>query len=1606
MQHWSTAIRLATSPLHSRAACHLLHAILANRLLKYQDVAEDVKSMVTLVEISAPAVLCDASLSLMIHLLHIRNTEVPGGSFSVSQNVIRWLFAKWNPGKLIAVKFIVSSLIMIKAEKSGTRYSIDIHPIDILNIIRASLDLPSLRLSVDMTGPTGSIGQAWLRHLHNTETLRYLLLLDDVPENPVNCSVCRPAHKLYLADRLTDSSSNGTPSRRLVVELILPRFAVLLGDWQSYNLEHIAQLSSDFVRATTSACITGCLISTLIQDQGLPQLAELDRMIQHLTGFLASFRHSRKHTRTLVEAILQGVQPYFPAMMSKELAHLQQFNTKLWTLFDSLAQGFGTFPDETTTSNADDPMDLDDIFETQQSRSGIEKYGVVNERGDLAMSMSPSAFYYEVSGKLVLVSGFAETPKLVADIPSTFIDHFSELSVAEALFSRHLLQEILRGDLSFAPDDAVKLLATTETILAHQYACCEVSQGLCIDMMIGLLPSWARDEDGDLADSAFQLYSWLINLVVPKRRPSPNVQIAIAKLLYELMRIQPVYGESQSLPSARSSLFDILSKAPVVARFRISQRVPDIFNLFVLKHHIDILNDVLETLPLDPEWAEGNAFRLYVLSKLASRWPTLLRRCVYYILEVGKLPQSIPHAARCLSGVSKALNLDNERELFKIFGSQLLFTWLESEDLNGLPYAIFGYHSLEELLKSSQDEISALMVMRNQDEAVALLAAHLGITMEQLLEKSFTKVISYSVAHDISIPPTDTSKKYVSGEARVRKILGKERWFELINLHFVDIIAMLFKLIDREQDIEKIFSKDPSLHYAVSILRKVKQFSASESVLPPNHQPTFKARYLTNEIEHICKRTEFEVASLYTPAMVVFIARSLLTSIHPALGSLHTCAILRKLRVLIALAGPGALSGYPLEMLLQSIGSLVTDTECADDAIGILQYLLTAGDGYLSAVPSFVAGFAVLLLASLRIFLNSTPSSTTLASQYLATVSKAESFHSWLGARFSKYEYPRPESNKANAFKSIVDAAGGARSMGNAEIGTFESKLLLELLKDKQSTSPLLDRASRERAFSLLYSDFEIPKSYRADIFGEDIQATRYSNAVLDFCKSNSSNPRFLAWGGKVLGRAFVSTGYVQPSLLQESSLRSMLQSAEGLTDVVSSKASILRLIQSITLEDSRNTVGLAESALRLIINQVEGHFEDVDGKACSHTISEALRVGSNWSPYQTPPSDRSTLVLSVSNDSFSPVSIETEGWLQDLALTLVKSVPKDATLYPLQALLTHATRFAENAFPFILHIVLNSELDGSQNVKSRLSKALRSWLPNGNAAANRWIKLLINAILYLRTQPLPNEASIADRTRWLDIDYLQAAEASIRCGMYKTALLFTEVSQNDSARSSRRASNVKADETKELLFRIYKNVDDPDLFYGLQQTPSLSAVSGRLEFEKDGLKSLMFKGAEYDSRLRQCDGVLEPQTQSLVGALGILSLDGISHSLLQSQQVVSMSAETVDSMFHTARRLEQWDLPIPQTYENDTITVYKTLQTINNTTNPKLVLGAIEDGLTSAMSNILQIGASANAVHKSLQALAILTEIDEVLNSSSSEQFEEMMERFQKRSNWMKTGK
>ncbi|KAI9716271.1 MAG: hypothetical protein M1812_005496 [Candelaria pacifica] len=1594
VQIWQLAARNATSQSTCRAACYLMDVTLSAELVHYDAIADIIDGMVLSSDINGPPLPVDTALSLWTTITRSRTIENPASNKTTSERVLRWLFTKWNP----------VSLLNRTTAAQAAHHIQTVRLLDVIYSCTGHSLLQGIPRTAHFCGP---LGQAWLRYLHDSKLLHYLLLSKE-PHNQLGTQ-----EMAWAADGESHSATQYHSIDMLVLDFCILEFEKVRLGWTQLVTEKVQHVTPDTMRNLTSICFMGFAITSCTGFQDSRKIGELQRITEQLLKAIADFI-SRDCEQVVVDAVLEVAHSYLPnILLSGTSAHDQVgFNGAdhwahvLATAFDTRARHM----ENDKLENGLDLMDIDDDFESQASQGRSDTTEVEFVREYLSAHTGIAAFRQSVSAYVQFIAaivGPAKPLEYEKILPSLFVDYLISLRQCELLSCSPFLDDLASSEWRMTRGDVARVLEYlgSELMQCYEYERCEISMVICLTFMTALADVWTEPGPDELSDIGSSLYRWFVDTALRKGITSSRVQIAIATFLQCLLGVRPDYSQGLSLSSVRTSLFYVLQEGNISVKFHLAEHISEIFGLFVLEKHVDIFSDVHASLPLDIDWGEGIALRMMVLAQLASTWKTLLRRCVYHLFETaGLITSSARHATRCLLEVSRALGLAKPEEVFKLFATQILYTWLQSQSLQSIPYMIFGYESLPDLLNAVQDEVVGQLVMRGKDDEATVLAKVLGQPFDDLLRRSFSKALAYSIASDITGPQHEGTEA-PGAEVRIRQRLGKTEFLSLVNSNLAPIIVILFRSIEQEEQIERAFAKRPLFEYAARAMKEMKSIGSSETVPIANQQPSFRARYLVDELEHLCRRTRYDLAQLWTPALLTYVLRELLETVHPALGSLHACSVIRRIRILVCIAGDTALHDYPFEQLLNALRPFLSDYHCADDVIGILQYLLQHSKPYLTQTPTFLAAISLSILASLRSFLSSVQESTTQESQYKATKSTAQTFHSWFGQFLDNYDSSNLESSADRAFRAIVHSARGIRVEGNATDGTSESDLLKELLKGDGGDTTLLDRPSLNLARSLLCKDFQRPSTFHEDIFGANNLATANAVTVWRSCQSGLVGSGYLIWAGRVLGRAYASTGELPRDLIREQELDE-INSLHLSTNMqpLSSTSAILKLICNLLLSDKRAEVGTTERTLRDIGSRLATQEElSAFGEALPTPLLKAL----DWTPYQPPPDVLPhPTVQSIQSQAFRRDNPSMSQWIRDLAVALAYSAPNDAVLGALPRILLAVDGFAEQVFPYLLHLILARETAGHQAVRQIMSEAYKEWFSDRRASTKPHVKLLLTTVLYLRKQPIPNETTRADRERWLDLDYIEAANAAAACNMHKTALLFIEIGCSRPVSTSRRSSTVRVQEPTDLLMSIFRSIDEPDSFYGVQHQSSLSSIMDRLEYERDGFKSLFFRGAHFDCHMRLMDAPTANESGAIVNALNTLNLNGISHSLLNNSQFSGPSGGSTESLFQTARKLEQWDIQPPKLQSTEASTIFRAFQSVNTISEHKLLSQALDSNVLEVMTELQRGDRTGPSLHSSLRTLAVLTEVDEVISSTGVLDLKEAWSRMQAREDWMHTGR
>jgi ataxia telangiectasia mutated family protein len=1455
------------------------------------------------------------------------------------------------------------------------------------------------------------VGQAWQRASDSKMLVDYILLFENdhkfirmVPESG------------SLPDRHTSQARPSTTASRSTIEFCYRETTTVIEKWQQVMTERAKSVTPVGIRLVACLCMISDKVAAYANVRTAIDAERLRILTTTLVESVTVFLASKECDQAKIDALYDSVADSLPdlALLNamdvpnttdpQGLSFLLQLSNGLQNRFKS--------QEKYRLGEMTDLMDLDNAFDSQASNGQSKPENKDGPRDDVSLTDTTS-FQSCISQYLVLLSCQVEAVEVhgsVGYVQSSFIDHLIGLASEDFCVIKPLLTLLWSSPLimSSSSIDSIVEYVAENFLEDYRFDRHEIALNICIDLLAHHASQWTDPEAKSLNEAAGQIYQWFVTVALPNNLCSLSVRQRLADLFFDLLKVKgPGYTGPDDDQSIRTYIFTLFKSRELQVTHKVAQNIPNFFNCFVLGEHEAVFNDLYKNLPDKTDWMEGLAMRLLVLAELGSPWQTLRRRCIYHIFETaGMVKSSSDHARCCMSKIAAAVQLPSSTNLFRLFASQLLFTWLGVQTISTIPFGIFNYASLDELIRDVQDEAFPQAIMRAKETDIAFLTKTLKSSSEEILKSTFAKSTAYCLAWDVDKGSTDD--QVASSEARVIGLLGRKKYHELLPTHMPYILGVFFTTIEQEEQVGKLLTRRTSTQAASAVLGQILGISSSNYSLPFDQQPTFLAKNLIDRIGRLWRRLGHnDISKMWTPSVYVFVLRVLLSKIHPALGSLHACSMIRKLRILVSLAGSVALSGYAIEMALHALLPFTTDKQCADDSLGIVQYLLQQGTQSLASNIHSVAGLVISAFVSLRKFVGSSQDSTTQESQHLATMEKAQRFHTWLSKQWlpafaeavQKQGY---DERLLKRFSAMMHAASEARAEANAIDGTTESKLLLDLLQDQSSGGQLLKGSILDIIFRSFCSQFKPSPSFRSDILGQDSHAEDLAASVWHSSCVHGVDEQYRMWAARVIGRAYNASGATH--LLQTPHSGRILSGEDDDNEnddpAWTSKSIIFEVLEDMLRSSNSREVGLVEDSIRWMLSRMGGDPTEIQGLLASSVIS-ALTLSTTDLIEHAPPLRPVSL-----EDAFSSQkqrSVDT--WLQVICISLANKAFADPIIASLTRAIHGIPTIAERLFAPILHIVLLREYESKQDTRKIVSSTLKSLFHNIDSFTVPHAKAALKAIMYLRKQPLPKETTPADRERWLELDYVEAARAADYCKLHTTALLLAELgsTQTQTQRNSRR-SIVLLQPTvpDDLLLSIYKSIEEPDSFYGVNQEASLSSVLSRLDYEAKGFKSLLFRSAQADSEMRRLRNISEITAGGLVSALNYLNLNSLNHALLSSEQFKAAGPNTAERALEAARKLEQWDIRVPEPASTETSIVYAVLQGISNATDMGEVCRQVNRGFTDALAMMVAKDTSPELIRSCSRTLGTLTEIDDIMTSLSLENLEDAYTNMKQREKWM----
>jgi serine-protein kinase ATM len=1373
--------------------------------------------------------------------------------------------------------------------------------------------------------------------------------------------------------------------------------------WEIYAAERSSNVGDDVLSIAVSICIA---IKANLPTAGVDTSAfaatikAQDELWQKVVDLLTESKEINESRASLV--CTKVLQIRDPAVSTSPIL-ATEFLPFLQVLSDTLRQLLQVDDQEEIVD-----IDMMESMETRTSQGtqprASQRANEVNRRELLEGAMA-NAFPVSYLLDLSIVSARAHGDSTLSHSNTgTVIDEFEALDAGPLLMARQSIYSLVGEQTRLIRRDAARLLKhLAETVLqADDYERSEAAMCCCAKVMTSLAPLWTSDSDDDLADCAFDIYRWFIEAALGKGIASPQASYEIALMLDSVSGLAPGYGSNDDMPSPRTSLLKILLNAPSAVKYQLSACLTRMFDRYILTEHGAIFNDIVEALPTDPDDVEGIAVRFHVLAELGSHWHTVLRQATYHLFETAiHVPKLTSLARRSLLTMAEALKLPSAKELFCAFAPQIFYTWLGNGQIKDLPFEAFGYPSLAALVRDNLSELVAQTALRGSKELAEELAGLLDTGWADLLDKAFAHAEAYCLASQTSLP--DSEQLRVNSETLIRKDLSTDVYSKNLRDQLPSIISHLFNTIQDDHAAERAFEK-AGLTKPLSVLKRIRGRSASAMVLPTSQQPSFRARFIVEEIGWLCKRIEFEFNGLWTSPILVHLYRQLLRSVNPVLGPLNAASVLRKIRMVVSLGEIHALRGYPLEMLLHNLRPFLTVFQCSEDAIGLYWYLLEAGSEHLQSNLSFLAGLGVSIFASLTTFILSSQESTTQESQYLSTMSKAKEFRKWLGRYLSTLEPNEDDVTKVGTFRTLVQHAKSMTGAGSSSKSSPEGNVLLQLLLDRKCNDPLLKDMHFYLSVGILCKDF-IAATHPLDDISIELTDHKCTSVLQDILTRISLPDAFRTWVGSVIGRSYSAIGptalHALPVLPSEASRR-----VDKEMTASNSYSAIIKCLEGLIWQEDVLVAAYSEQCLQSIATGLD---RSTALSVLGEQHDQRLLSDVGFQDFPCPePYEQASSAQSPSTLEHWHAPQDPQLWASTLVSTLCGHLANDPILGPLRIFAMSSPTAAGQLVPYVVHLILAAEFNSAQSAKMRLSDIFGDVLKEAHGDRDSIPKIAIEAILYLRHCLLPTELHLAQRNQWLDVDFGDAAKAAVACELWHEALLFVEVQQSQvhllASRSSRRSTQTGTSPAPESLAVVFENVDDPDFFYAGHEDVDLSSVIRRLNHESSGFKMLSFQSAVFDAAIRtqQDREMLGNAAASAARALSAANLRGISQAVTgfaNAQMQPALGREVEEPFFD----LYDWNVHT-DTMRTHGLNPMRTLQALTGVSTKISMLDMLDAGLLQSTDHLPKTKSQSTSYRRSICAIASLSEAREVLTLKGLEDFDSFLERAAAIDDWNQT--
>lgn len=178
-------------------------------------------------------------------------------------------------------------------------------------------------------------------------------------------------------------------------------------------------------------------------------------------------------------------------------------------------------------------------------------------------------------------------------------------------------------------------------------------------------------------------------------------------------------------------------------------------------------------------------------------------------------------------------------------------------------------------------------------------------------------------------------------------------------------------------------------------------------------------------------------------------------------------------------------------------------------------------------------------------------------------------------------------------------------------------------------------------------------------------------------------------------------------------------------------------------------------------------------------------------------------------------------------------------------------------------------------------------------------------------------------------------------------------------------------------MYEIYSNVEDPDGFYGIQTHDVKSALSRRLQHEKQSERAFGLNGAAFETGTNPQSA--QSATLSLMSNLHEMGFDHLSSAIQTSTRASQHQGDDADALLlELAWRTGDWELPVSPTVSQTTHGgFYNCLRAVHRQRDPNAAKLQVETAIRSEIGRLGGLGLERMAqIKESTANLVCLREI------------------------------